>query len=245
MITPSSVRAVSGNVPDVAAIRPFACALLFATLAACGATGGSTSPSDSPSQAQATQASSATRETLTPVQSATAEPSEAALSPDCPAPPVGVEALIELDANPGPLAVKFRPVLGVYNERAAACYGDRPLTFTAFVAAPEGLGGTVTFLIQPSWIASPTFVVQPSGQLLAPPAFGVGPFLMIGVRPDEGDPFPQFAGSWVLVSGHFGDEAAASCRASGSTDPVPTLDEAIAICRATLVLDAIERTTPR
>jgi hypothetical protein len=67
---------------------------------------------------------------------------------------------------------------------------------------------------------------------------------MIGVRPDEGDPFPQFAGSWVLVSGHFGDEAAASCHASGSTDPVPTLNEAVAICRATLVLDAIERTTP-
>ena len=238
------MRVVSGILSGVATIRRFACILLFATLAACGATGGSTSPSASPSQAQATSASIATPETGTPIQSATAGPSEAALSADCPVPPVRVEDLIELDADPGPLAAKFRPVSGVYNERAAACYRDRSLTFTAFVAAPEGLGGTATFLIEPSWIASPTLPVQPSGELLAPPAFGVGPFLMIGVRPGEGDPFLVFAGSWVLVSGHFGDEAAASCRASGSTDPVPTVDEAIAICRATLVLDAIERTTP-
>jgi hypothetical protein len=67
---------------------------------------------------------------------------------------------------------------------------------------------------------------------------------MIGVRPDEGDPFPQFAGSRVEISGHFDDAAAASCRATGSTDPVPTVAEAMAICRATFVLDAIERTTP-
>jgi hypothetical protein len=241
--TVSNLRAVSGTIPDVAAIRPFACALVFATLAACGSTGGSTSPV-APSQAQATAPSSTTRETATPIRSATAEPSEAAVSPDCPAQPVAVDALIGLDADPGPLAVKFPPVFGVYNERAATCYGDRPLTFRAFVAAPEGLGGTVTFEIQPSWIGTPTFMVQPSGALAGPPAFGVGPFLMIGVRPDEGDPFPEFAGSWVLVSGHFGDEAAASCRASGSTGPVPTVDEAIAICRTTFVLDTIGRTTP-
>jgi hypothetical protein len=140
------------------------------------------------------------------------------------------------------LAVEFRPVFGVYNERAAACYGDRPLTFRAFVAEPEGLGGTTNFEIEPAWIASPTFAVQPTGELLGPPAFGVGPYLIIGVRPGEGDPRTQFAGSWVQVTGHFADASAASCSASGSNGRIPSVDEAMAICRATFVLDSIEPT---
>jgi hypothetical protein len=146
------------------------------------------------------------------------------------------------------LSIKFSPVVGVYNERAAACYGDRPLTFAAFVAKPEGLGGTAAFQIEPSWIADPTFTVQPSAEHLDPPAYGVGPFLFIGVRPDEGDPFIEFVRSWVQISGHFADEAAKTCRAGGTgagmNGPIPSVEEATAICRATFVLDAIERTTP-
>jgi hypothetical protein len=223
------------------AIRPFASAVMIAMLAACGAPSDTPSRSGSESRTHASPVSSETLATGTPVESASAQTSEAATLADCPALPIGVEALIAFDADAGPLAVEFRPVLGVYNERAAACYGERPLTFRAFVAEPEGLGGTSTFLIEPAWIASPTFAVQPSGELLGPPAFGVGPFLLIGVRPDEGDPMLRFRGSWVMVTGHFEDAAAETCRASGSNGRIPSVDEAIAICRTTFVLDAIEQ----
>jgi hypothetical protein len=234
------MRATRGSLATGARLRSLAYVIVIVMLVACGAPGGTPSPSGTEVQAQGSARSSATEESATPVESASTGTLEAALPSDCPAPPLDLGALIALDADPGPLSVEFRPAFGVYNERAAACYGDRPLTFRAFVAEPEGLGGTTNFEIEPAWIASPTFAVQPSGELLGPPAFGVGPYLVIGVRPGEGDPLSQFAGSWVQVTGHFADAVAASCRASGSNGRIPSVDEAMAICRATFVLDSIE-----
>ena len=215
---------------------------MIAMLGACGASGGAPSPPGSESRTQASPVSSEMPASGTQVESASAQTSEAAPSPGCPALPIAIEALIALDAEAGPLALKFRPMMGVYNERAAACYGDRPLAVRAFVASPEGMGGTSDFLIEPAWIANPTFAVQPSGELLSPPAFGVGPFLSIGVRPGNGDPMLRFSGSWAMVTGHFDDAAAETCRASGN-GRIPSVDEAIAICRTTFVLDAMAPTT--
>ncbi len=91
----------------------------------------------------------------------------------CPRPPVDLATLIALQPERGPLAIKYPPVYGAFYERAQACFGRTELTLSAFVAAPEGLGGTTTFYISPAWFEG-GFFVQPSAEEISP-GFGVGP----------------------------------------------------------------------
>jgi hypothetical protein len=169
-----------------------------------------------------------------------ADVSASPLIADCPALPITLEALIELDAERGPLAQRFDPDTTTYHERARACFADTEIEFVGFVASPEGLGGVVTFSLRPEWLAYPSFHVQPSAEILSPPNFGAGPFLSIAVEPGQGDPTAAFAGGWVHVTGHFADAAAATCRADGPAGSTPTVEEAIAICETTFVASAIE-----
>jgi hypothetical protein len=161
----------------------------------------------------------------------------------CPTPPITLDALIQLDAERGPLAVRFDEGATVYHERARACFADTEIQFAGFVASPEGKGGVMTFSLTPEWLAYPSFHVQPSDEVLSPPAFGAGPFFSIAVEPGQGDPTAAFAGGWVRVTGHFADAAAATCRATGPAGSTPTVEEAIAICETTFVATAIEPIT--
>jgi hypothetical protein len=150
---------------------------------------------------------------------------------------------IQLDAERGPLAVRFDEGATVYHERARACFADTEIQFAGFVASPEGKGGVMTFSLSPEWLAYPSFHVQPSAEVLSPPAFGAGPFFSIAVEPGQGDPTAAFVGGWVQVTGHFADAAAQTCRATGPAGSTPSVEEAIAICETTFVATAIEPIT--
>ena len=185
-------------------------------------------------------ASSATSTVAPP---STADASASLVGAACPTPPITLDALIQLDAERGPLAVRFDEGATVYHERARACFADTEIQFAGFVASPEGKGGVMTFSLSPEWLAYPSFHVQPSEEVLSPPAFGAGPFFSIAVEPGQGDPTAAFVGGWVRVTGHFADTAAATCRATGPAGSTPALEEAIAICETTFVATAIEPIT--
>ena len=77
----------------------------------------------------------------------TGAPPAASAATPCLEPPVTVAQLIALEEEPGPLTKKFDPIYGVYAEHAVLCFSDLPLEIDAFLASPEGLGGTVSFTI--------------------------------------------------------------------------------------------------
>ena len=136
----------------------------------------------------------------------------------------------------------FRPIYGTYSEAALACYRDRELRFTAFVAAPEGLGGARSYRIEPLWLASPGhwLAVDDSKQ---PEEFYSGPFLPVAARPRIEAALTDQDHRWVEVVGHFSDPAAEKCRVTlGSGEPsAPTADQAIEICRTSFVVSALKR----
>ena len=95
-------------------------------------------------------ASSATSTVAAP---ATADASASPAGAGCPTPPITLDALIQLDAERGPLAVRFDEGATVYHERARACFADTEIQFAGFVASPEGKGGVMTFSLSPEWLA--------------------------------------------------------------------------------------------
>jgi hypothetical protein len=156
----------------------------------------------------------------------------------CPALPVSVSELVALQRPPGPLAKRFALGVTAINERALACFGSRELSLTAFVNEPDGIGGTTSFAITPSWIVGGSLIVFGSAREVSP-GYGDGPFFFVSARPSLGDLQRRYARRWVTIRGHFDDRAAAGCRATGPAGVTPTKAQAVAICRTMFVLTSI------
>jgi hypothetical protein len=172
------------------------------------------------------------------VRPASAEAHEVA----CPRSPVTVADLVALQADRGPLD-RFRMAVVPTNERALVCFGRAEIRFVAYVNRLEGLGGTQAYRITPLWITNPTLTVFESNRETAP-GFGDGSYFFISARPGSGDLQAQFARRWVTVRGHFGDPAAASCRATGVPGQTPNRQQAVAICRTMFVLSSLSVADP-
>jgi hypothetical protein len=188
--------------------------LVAATVVACSTNGTVTDPSSSPGAAAA-----------------------------CPESPALAD-VIALDRDPGPLTIAFRPLYGHYAEAALACYGNSDLQFTAFVAAPEGLGGVVDYVIEPAWLVSRGHWLAVDDSI-EPEGFYSGPFLPLAVPPAQEAVFDNLGGSWVVVSGHFADPAAETCRVTDRRLPVaPTAEETADICRTAFVVTGVQPAPP-
>ena len=170
-------------------------------------------------------------------------PASGAGSAVCPSPPSTLADLISTDAvEAGTLTQQFRPVYGAYAEVAAACWGDAEIEVAGFVAGPEGLGGVSSFTIEPLWMISREHSLSTT-DAVDPDAGPVGPFFAVAVRPLLEDGVTALMGRWVRVSGHFHDPAAETCVVASTTPDlgaVPTVEQAIAICRTSFVLTAVE-----
>lgn len=159
---------------------------------------------------------------------------------------VDLQWLIDLRSWQGPQAIEQG--INALNELAVACYGANDLVLTAFMAAPEGLGGTVPYYLDPpwldTWIGSPArFLAVSDGE--SEPGVADGPFLGVAVPPALQGRFDGFAGRWVVVTLHFDDPSAATCTVAGpgAIDPgtiIPTGDQVIQLCRTSPVVSAIK-----
>ena len=129
-----------------------------------------------------------------------------------------------------------RPILGL------ACYGDEELSFAARLVQPEATCGIdLGWTIDPDWLASTC--PQPT-YLLAPP--DSDEFLNLAIDPAIDttglEPGVEMA-DWqdVIVTGHFDDEAAQTCKGVSNGEPVPLDPDRIVLqCRSTFVVSKIE-----
>jgi hypothetical protein len=161
-----------------------------------------------------------------------------ALAAGCPSLPLSVGELVAMQRQNGPLAKAFALGVTPMNERALACFGGRELVVSAFVNQPDGVGGTTSFSIMPTWIVAGSLFVFASSREVAP-GYGDGPFTSISVRPSLGNLQRRYARHWVTIRGHFDDPAAATCKASGPKGVTPTRAQAIAICQTMFVVTSI------
>jgi hypothetical protein len=158
----------------------------------------------------------------------------------CP-PPNSLAQVIAADATEvGPLTEQFRPIYGVYAEAAAACWEGQDIDLRGFVSGPEGIGGTRTWAIEPRWLIDSAHFLSVT-DAVSPEGWPVGPFFPVAVPERLDARFTSFDGRWVVVTGHFNDKVAKTCVATGDPayGPVPTTDQAIAICRTAFVVTAV------
>ena len=169
-----------------------------------------------------------------------ARPAPTNASAVCP-PAQTLAQLIAADAgDPGPLTEQFRPIYGVYAEAAAACWERQDIQLVGFVSGPEGIGGTRTWAIEPRWLIDTGHFLSVT-DAVDPDSGPVGPFLPVAVPANLDARFTSFDGRWVRVTGHFNDKVAKTCVVEGDPEygPVPTQEQAIAICRTAFVVTAV------
>lgn len=143
-------------------------------------------------------------------------------SEECPPPP---EATLDF--------IAMEPAVAV------ACHGDRPLTVTVFsVRCPDCFGGGPPGISGPAWLMAPQH-----GLMLMPFEAGEdsGWWRIAVLHPDT--PWrDEYAGSWLRLTGHFDDPAAADC----DSGPPEGADEwwigsefEIAACRQAFVVTEV------
>jgi hypothetical protein len=158
----------------------------------------------------------------------------------CPTKAPTLETLIGLRLDGGPLGDRYGDRL---NERALACFKSATLTFTAFVAAPEGLGGTFAYQVAPDWLdtwnSEITFLAASDRE--AAPGAPFGPFLPVAVPPDVRPAFDGLRGHWVTVNGRMDSPTARICVATriAGTD-VPQPPDLVEMCRTSFVVEWIK-----
>jgi hypothetical protein len=155
-----------------------------------------------------------------------------------------LETLIGLSLDEGPLSARYGGWLG---ERALECFAANELTFVAFVASPEGLGGTVDYTVAPAWLEtwdrSGADRYLAASDLEAAPGAPNGPFLPVAVPPELRPAFDALRGRWVTVSGQFDAPAARACvlATEGATGArIPTRTDLVDMCRTSFVLRTVK-----
>ncbi len=158
----------------------------------------------------------------------------------CPA-PTSLGALIEAEATADhPLSEAYPNAVGFpYHEGGFACYGSRVIKFTAFRGAPDGLGGTSAFGIEPAWLAEPGRIwLTPNGD--RKDDVYSGPFYWVAAPPDFEPEAARLHDRSVLVVGHFDDARASTCVVtSGDPPAAPSASTAIEICRTSFVITSM------
>lgn len=154
----------------------------------------------------------------------------------CPTPPVDLATTREL----------------VRTGKAVKCFGSGALTFRAYVPTTEGLGGVSAWKMTPAWLADDWM-----GAILQPKPLAEqdqNAWLIVRVPPplgrcsitDEGAPacpFGPHLDGYVVVTGHFDDPAAATCKSApweSGQEPGPSKAKMVARCRARFVVTGIE-----
>ncbi len=207
------------------------------------ATVSSSSPSSEPTPSPFSQPTPTAEASSTPSPASTATPTRApaARTTDgCPPGPATLEMLIGLRRDIGPLSRRYDDPL---NERALQCYGSAELHLVAYVAKPEGLGGTRVWILKPrwldSWFATTTFLAASDRERT--PSAPFGPFLPVAVPATVRPTYDALHGQWVTASGRFDAKAAATCSADryGAGD-VPSQKEIVEMCRTSFVLTSIK-----
>ncbi len=94
---------------------------------------------------------------------------------------------------------------------AVACFGDAPFTFRAWSVGCPGCQPESSDQYEPAWLANPTT----NPLFLQPIKSEAGSWRQVVTAPDLAID-PGWTGSWIEVTGHFDDPAAASCRWSPS-----------------------------
>lgn len=138
-----------------------------------------------------------------------------------------------------------------------ACFGDATWKLRAFIASStDGRGGTSLFKTEPGWLDAWGSLVFPQTE---PSQYDTSSALAMHAHPDlgcefgglnPGCAFAEFAGEWVIITGHHDDPAASTCAPTYNsmwTDsmdpPLPPLpDEASTIlgCRSAFVATNVE-----
>ena len=161
----------------------------------------------------------------------------------CPTAPVTLEKLIGMSRDPGPLSSRHWNALDPLSGRALECFGSTKLSFVAFVASRQGLGGAVAFTVTPAWLdtAHGGELFLAASDREAAPGAPYGPFLAVAVPPELRPSFDAARGKWVTVGGQFDAPAARSCVA----DPpqgvdVPSPPEIVEICRTSFMVSSVE-----
>jgi hypothetical protein len=122
--------------------------------------------------------------------------------------------------------------LAIPDAVGAECFGDAPMTFTAWSTVGGGCGGSFPGTFEPTWLAHP-FARYPF--ILTPMPAEQGGCGSAAAAPGVASVEPQ---RWIEVTGHWSDAAAESCRylpdpmVPGSTGPI----DLVFRCRATFVV---------
>lgn len=110
------------------------------------------------------------------------------------------------DDCPGPL-VDVVDFLVVDPATAVACFADTPATFRAWSVGCPDCQPESSLQYEPEWLANPTTHVL----YLQPIQSGAGGWRGVKTAPNMALD-PAWTQSWIEVTGHFDDPAAASCR---------------------------------
>jgi len=145
-------------------------------------------------------------------------------------------------ASDCPWQVNIDGLAAMSSGQGLACYGGRLLTFEAYVPAPcSGCGGMSAFTVSPRWLDS---VFGSTVNLSAGPG---RPEQLVFVPPTLGRcaafvdlkacPFHPYSRRRVVVSAHFDDPVAATCRYSEHpAGPGFSREDAVTGCQASLVV---------
>jgi hypothetical protein len=160
----------------------------------------------------------------------------AAAPPAAPVPPV---------ANGGcPTGrLDLSAILALEPAQRLSCFGGRAIKVTAFVARPEGLGGTCDCTATPAWLTG--------GGLGYPAAWLVpfaAPFGQVDSLPAFARPSVKGATTtlrWVSVTGHFDDPASSTCRVRNSDGSLrDSAAESVQRCRQNFVVTTVTTVAP-
>jgi hypothetical protein len=128
---------------------------------------------------------------------------------------------------------------GMTNPRGRACYGGADVRVIGFVDVPDGLGGTSASGIKPGWLTEWGLWIYGTSNAIA--TDHANDSYTIATAPKLGDLNERYARRWVVVTAHFDDPRARTCRGWG-VEP-PTKKEAVRVCRSIMVLSSISTTS--
>lgn len=167
-------------------------------------------------------------------------PGPASAVSGCPALPVTLRQLIAIERRADhPLSDAYPAPVSRYTEGGSACYGHRVIRFAAYLAQPEGLGGTSSFVIEPLWLWEGNAFVTPTSARDG--GYYTGPFYPIAVPPALVARVERLQHHWVSITGAFADPRAATCSVtSGGPPDAPGSKQAIQICRTAFVVHSIQ-----
>lgn len=158
---------------------------------------------------------------------------DAVLASGCPAQPLTVGELRGLWSG------EFSGFAGMTNPRGRACYGRSNVRVIGFVDQPEGLGGTSASGIKPVWLTEWGLILYGASNAIS--TDHANDFYTIAIPPGLGDLNVHYARRWVVVTAHFDDRRARTCRGWG-VDHV-SKKEALRACRSILVLSSVSLTS--